>query len=102
MEKVVLTFNVGQPFFCPFCGIQTIPEYDENKQTNFKVCEHLLYIGSGEGGFEIIGESIKEKIRDDMDEDELFELGIENAVHFSFCEPSPSSFSSFVGYKFEI
>jgi hypothetical protein len=27
MEKAALTFKVGEPFYCPFCGAQTIPAY---------------------------------------------------------------------------
>lgn len=99
MEKVVLTFKVSEPFYCPFCGAQTIPEYDEDKLNNFTVCKHLLYVGSNEGGFEILAEKMKDRISEDMDEDELISLDIDNAVHFSLCEPTPSAFGSFVGYQ---
>lgn len=99
MEKAILTFSAGEPFHCPFCGIQTIPPYDENKSGEFKLCKHLVYIGTSEGGFGYINDKYKDIIDNSMDEDDLIQMELNNAVHFSLCAPPPSSFGSYICYQ---
>lgn len=98
MEKAIIYHKVGERFFCPFCGTRTIPALDEVDE-GFQICEHLLYIGSIEGGFEYLNPEMKNKIDEEMDEDDLMDLKIDNAIHFSLCNPPPSAFGSYVGYQ---
>ncbi len=99
MEKGVFSIAIGKPFFCPFCGTQTIPPYVEEKTAEFQKCNHLLYIGTTEGGFEYLNQDFESRITEEMDEEELMDLDINNAIHFSLCDLPPSSFGVFVGYK---
>ena len=100
MIIVVLDHITNEPFYCPFCGKTTIPNKKPfNADKN--VCEHLLYLGTTEGGFEYCKEEMEpflEKLDDENDEDELIKLEIPNTVHFSLCEPAPSSFGVYIGY----
>lgn len=98
MEKVIIDHKVGEPFFCPFCGARTIPD-SEGSEEDFQICQHLLYIGTTEGDFEYVNPEIESKLDEETGEDELMELKIENAIHFSLCDPPPSAFGAYVGYK---
>ena len=100
MESVVLNHITGEPFHCPFCGHQTL----DNKQFELSKskCQHLLYLGTSECGLEYKNIEVKEFLReylDSGDEDDLIAIKMENAIHFSLCEPAPSAFGVFIGYK---
>lgn len=100
MEKVVLGHDTDETFYCPFCGKLTL---SRRKPFNSKhnVCEHLLYLGCTEGGMEYcnkMAESLIEAYEESGDEDDLINIDICNAVHFSLCETAPSSFGVFIGY----
>lgn len=99
MEKAIITHAVGTPFYCPFCGAQTLPPYVEDKVAGFKKCQHLLYIGTTEGGFEYINEIYSEQITDEMGEEELIDVEIHDAIHFSLCDPTPSLIRVYAGFK---
>lgn len=102
MEKVILYHTADEPLYCPFCGKLTMPRkkpFDETKNG----CPHLLYIGCTEGegmltysrkGIEPLLEAYEES----EDEDDLINMAVPNAVHFSLCWPPPSCFGEFIGY----
>jgi len=98
MDNAVITIPTGEPFYCPFCGTQTIPPYDESGENNINECEHLIYVGTNEGGFEYVSNLLGDKIDHSMEESDLIDLNLNNAVHFSLCAPGPSSFGVYIGY----
>ena len=98
MEQVTIDHKPGEPFYCPFCGTRTIPTIEESEK-GFHFCGHLLYIGTTEGGFEYLCPDIENKVDEETNEDELAEMLINNAIHFSLCAPPPSGFGAYVGYK---
>lgn len=100
MINIVLDHVTYEPFYCPFCGKTTIP-HKKPFNVNKNICEHLLYLGTTEGGFEFCKTEIKPLLEDfdeSIDEEELIKLDISNSIHFSLCEPAPSSFGVFIGY----
>jgi hypothetical protein len=98
--NIVLDHITCEPFYCPFCRKTTLPRNKPfSKKSN--VCEHLLYLGTTEKGFEYCKEEVEaflERFDGSFDEEELFKLDIANVVHFSLCEPAPSFFETFIGY----
>ena len=78
MEKVVLSHNMEEPFYCPFCGETTLPR---KKQFDSKenACKHLLYLGTNEGGLEYCkkkAEALVENYEDSGDEDDLIGIAL--------------------------
>ena len=99
MQKVSIYHAVGEPFFCPFCGVCTNPKYVEGQNAELKECQHLLYLGTTEGGFEYINPKYESVASEEINEDELIDLNIEDGIHFSLCDLPPSAFGVFIGYK---
>jgi hypothetical protein len=97
MEKVVLSHDTFEPFYCPFCGTATLTR----KKPFSNACKHLLYWGTTEGGIEYCkkkAEPLIEAYEESGDEDDLIAIDITNAVHFSLCETAPSFLGVFIGY----
>jgi hypothetical protein len=99
MEQISIHQELGAPFYCPFCGTCNQFKYVEGQDVKFKSCDHLLYIGTNEGGFEYLNPKYENRISEDMDEDDLMNLKINNGIHFSLCAPPPSTFGVFFGYQ---
>jgi len=101
MEKVSLYHDIeGEPFYCPFCGKMTVSRRKPfEKKEN--ACKHLLYLGVLEGGIVYCAKKampLVEPFEESGDEDDLINLDIANAVHFSLCAPAPSFDGMFIGY----
>ena len=100
METVVLTMDVDEKLYCPFCGHLTLTgePFDASKSE----CSHLMYVAVNEGGIQYENPKFKkelEEYNESMDEDDLIAIEAEDAIHFSLCSPAPSSFGVSVGYK---
>lgn len=101
MKIETLTLPVSSPFDCPFCGVRTLPAYDEENPEGpyqFGKCQHLLYIGTSEGGLEYVSKEVGSFLDESMDEDDLMSLQNEGWVHYSLHDPAPSLLVAFVGY----
>ena len=101
MQSVEITHKVGEPLYCPFCGKETIAS-EKPFEEDVNACEHLLYLGVNEGDLSYAKPTIIDSIKEyeeSGDEDDLINIDIEEAIHFSLCAPAPSSFGVFVAFK---
>lgn len=101
MQNIILTKKIDEPFYCPICGAETIsPE----EPIEINECDHLLYVGLNETeSFLYLSEEHEDKIEkaiteDGSFEDDLIALDFNDGMHFSLCEPAPSSVGVFVGF----
>ena len=99
MQSVAI-FSENSPFYCPFCGHQTLHVEHPFDGKTMK-CPHLLYVGTNEG--ELLYENEKmtklvAKYKETNDTEDLIDIPIEDGLHFSLCACAPSTFEVFLGY----
>jgi hypothetical protein len=107
MEKVCIYHGVGEPFYCPFCGTKTIPEYVEGQEEefDFNICKHVIYIGTTDSDLYYVNEKYEKEINKtiekegEFEEEVLTKCKIDDAIHFSLCDFPPSAFGVYVCYK---